>query len=63
MKYADPLKRALATFIFAIGGVAAGSAAGDLKISNSALWAGVGALLNFAYRAAEAYILTRSNEV
>lgn len=60
MKYSDALRRAVATFIFAFGGVAAGTAAGDLKISNSALWAGVGALLNLAYRAAEAYVNDRA---
>jgi hypothetical protein len=60
MKYTDPLKRAIATFVFAFAGVAAGTAAGDLKVSNSAIWAGVGALLNFAYRAAEAYVNDRS---
>jgi hypothetical protein len=62
MKYSDSLRRAIATFVFAIAGVAAGTAAGDLKVSESALWAGVGALLNFAYRAAEAYITAKATK-
>ena len=56
MKYSDSIRRAVATFIFAFVGVAAGSATGQLQISDSALWAGVGAVLNFVYRAAEAYV-------
>lgn len=60
MKYGDSIRRAVATFIFAFVGVAAGSATGNLEISDSALWAGVGALLNFAYRAAEAYIAAKA---
>jgi hypothetical protein len=60
MKYGDSIRRAVATFIFAFVGVAAGSATGDLEISDSAIWAGVGALLNFAYRAAEVYIAAKA---
>lgn len=60
MKYKDSVVRAVATFIFAFLGVAAGSATGQLEISESAIWAGVGALLNLAYRAAEAYIKART---
>lgn len=56
MKYSDSVRRAVATFIFAFVGVAAGSATGQLEISDSAIWAGVGAVLNFTYRALEAYI-------
>lgn len=60
MKYNDSIRRAVATFIFAFIGVAAGSASGQLEISNSAIWAGVGAVLNLVYRAAEAYIKTKT---
>ena len=62
MKYNDSIKRAIATFVFAVAGVAAGTAAGDLDAGNSALWAGVGALLNFVYRAAEAYVAAKAAE-
>lgn len=60
MKYSDSAKRALATFVFAFIGVAAGSASGQLEMSDSAIWAGVGAVLNLVYRATEAYIKTRA---
>jgi len=60
MKYNDSIRRAIATFIFAFVGVAAGSATGQLEISDSAIWAGVGAVLNLVYRAAEAYIRSRA---
>ena len=60
MKYKDSVVRAVATFIFAFLGVAVGSATGQLEISESAIWAGVGAVLNLVYRAAEAYIRTRA---
>lgn len=60
MKYSDSVRRAVATFIFAFIGVAAGSASGQLEISDSAIWAGVGAVLNLAYRAAEAYVKARA---
>ncbi len=60
MKYNDSIRRAIATFIFAFVGVAAGSATGQLEISDSAIWAGVGAVLNLVYRATEAYIRSRA---
>jgi hypothetical protein len=60
MKYNDSIRRAVATFIFAFVGVAAGSATGQLEITDSAIWAGVGAVLNLLYRAVEAYIRTRA---
>lgn len=60
MKYSDSVRRAVATFVFAFVGVAAGSATGQLEITDSAVWAGVGAVLNFVYRALEAYIAAKA---
>lgn len=58
MKYTDAVKRALATFVFAFTGVLVGGALGSVPVWESALWAGVGALINFVYRAAETYLGT-----
>lgn len=62
MKYTDSVKRALATFVFAFTGVLVGGALGTVPVWESALWAGVGALVNFVYRAAETYLNTPKGE-
>ena len=56
MKYQDSAKKAVATFIFASTGILVGGAIGGLEIWKTALWTGVGALINFVYRASEEYI-------
>jgi len=56
MKYSDSVKRAVATFVFAVTGVLVGGALGTVPVWESALWAGVGAIINFVYRAAEEYL-------
>ena len=56
MKYQDSAKKAVATFIFASTGILVGGAVGGLDILKTALWTGVGALINFVYRASEEYI-------
>lgn len=62
MNYTDAFKRAVATFVFAVTGVLVGGALGTVPVWESALWAGVGALVNFVYRAAEAYLATPKGE-
>ena len=56
MKYQDSAKKAVATFIFASTGILVGGAVGGLDIWKTALWTGVGALINLVYRASEEYI-------
>lgn len=56
MKYQDSAKKAVATFVFASTGILVGGAVGGLEIWKTALWTGVGALINFFYRASEEYI-------
>lgn len=62
MKYTDAFKRAVATFVFAFTGVLVGGALGTVPVWESALWAGVGALVNFVYRAAEEVVKTPKGE-
>ena len=56
MKYSESAKIAIATFVFTSTGILVGGAVGGLEIWKTALWAGVGALINFIYRASEEYI-------
>jgi len=42
--------------VFASTGILVGGAVGGLEIWKTALWTGVGALINFVYRASEEYI-------
>ena len=56
MKYSESAKKAVATFVFASSGILVGGAVGGLEIWKTALWTGVGALINFVYRASEQYI-------
>jgi uncharacterized oligopeptide transporter (OPT) family protein len=56
MKYSESAKKAIATFVFTSTGILVGGAVGGLEIWKTALWAGVGALINFIYRASEEYI-------
>jgi len=55
-KYQVAAKKALATFVFASTGILMGGALGGLEVWKTALWAGVGALINFLYRASEQFI-------
>jgi len=61
MKYQAAAKKALATFIFASSGILVGGALGGLEVWKTALWTGVGALVNFLYRASEEFI--KSNTI
>ena len=56
MIYKAAAKKALATFVFASTGILVGGAIGGIKVWETALWAGVGALINFLYRASEEII-------
>jgi len=56
IKYQSAAKKALATFVFASTGILMGGALGGLEVWKTALWAGVGALINFLYRASEQFI-------
>jgi hypothetical protein len=56
MKYSESAKRAVATFVFASTGILIGGAISDLDIWKTALWTGVGSLINYIYRASEEYI-------
>jgi len=56
VKYQAAAKKALATFVFASTGILMGGALGGLEVWKTALWAGVGALINFLYRASEQFI-------
>lgn len=56
IKYQVPAKKALATFVFASTGILMGGALGGLEVWKTALWAGVGALINFLYRASEQFV-------
>lgn len=62
MIYKAAAKKALATFIFASTGILIGGALGGLEVWKTALWAGVGALINFAYRASEQFIKDAETE-
>lgn len=55
-KYQVAAKKALATFVFASTGILMGGALGGLEVWKTALWAGVGALINFLYRASEQFV-------
>ena len=63
MKYQAAAKKALATFIFASSGILAGGALGGLEVWKTALWTGVGALVNFLYRASEEFINDLKNDI
>ena len=54
--YKSAAKKALATFVFASTGILLGGALGGIAVWETAFWAGVGALVNFAYRASEQLI-------
>lgn len=57
-----PLKKAVATFLFASTGILVGGAVGDLAVWKTALWVGVGAIINFVYRWAEAYLASNPQD-
>ena len=50
------LKKAVATFVFASTGILVGGAIGDVDVWETAAWVGLGAVINFVYRAAEDYL-------
>ena len=62
MKYQIAAKKALATFVFASTGILAGGALGGVEVWKTALWAGIGALINFLYRASEQFINDFKND-
>lgn len=51
-----PLKKAVATFVFASTGILLGGALGNLDVWKTSLWVGVGAVVNFLYRWSEEYL-------
>lgn len=51
-----PLKKALATFVFASTGILMGGALGNLDVWETAFWVGLGAVVNFIYRWTEEYL-------
>lgn len=53
-----PLKKAAATFVFSSTGILVGGALGDIAVWETALWVGVGAMINFVYRWSEQYLST-----
>ena len=55
--YKVAAKKAIATFVFASTGILLGSALGGIAVWETAFWAGIGALINFLYRASEQLIL------
>ena len=56
MTIVEAAKRALATFVFGALSVPVSAAALDVDVFKTVLAAGIAAVLNFAYRAAEAYL-------
>jgi uncharacterized oligopeptide transporter (OPT) family protein len=62
MKYQAAAKKALATFVFASTGILVGGALGGVEVWKTALWAGVGALINFLYRASEQFVNDLKND-
>ena len=62
MKYQAPAKKALATFVFSSTGILVGGALGGVEVWKTALWAGVGAVINFLYRASEQFINDLKND-
>ena len=55
-KYQAAAKKALATFVFASTGILVGGALGGVEVWKTALWTGVGAVINFLYRASEQFV-------
>lgn len=55
-------KKAIATFVFASTGILIGGALGGIEVWETAFWTGVGALVNFAYRASEQLIKDAADE-
>jgi hypothetical protein len=56
MTYQDALKRAVATFVFGALGTPVGSAVLDVAAWKVAVASGISAVINWAYRTAEAYL-------
>lgn len=56
MTYKDALKRAVATFVFGALSTPVGAAVLDIAAWKVALSAGITAVVNWAYRTAEAYL-------
>ena len=55
MTYSDALKRAVATFVFGALSTPVSAAVLDLNAWKVALASGIAAVVNYAYRLAEAY--------
>lgn len=56
MTYQDAVKRAVATFVFGALSSPVGSAVLDVATWKVAVASGIAAVVNWAYRAAEAYL-------
>ena len=56
MTYKDAVKRAVATFVFGALSSPGGSAVLDIATWKVAIAAGIAAVVNWAYRTAEAYL-------
>lgn len=56
MNYINAFKRAIATFLFASTGILIGGALGDVDVWSTAGWVGLGAVINYVYRASQAYL-------
>ena len=56
MTYKDAVKRAVATFVFGALSSPVGSAVLDIATWKVAIAAGIAAVINWAYRTAEAYL-------
>ena len=56
MTYSDALKRAVATFVFGALSSPVGAAVLDISTWKIAVTAGIAAVVNWAYRSAEAYL-------
>jgi hypothetical protein len=56
MTYSDALKRAVATFVFGALSSPVGAAVLDISTWKVAVTAGIAAVVNWAYRSAEAYL-------
>jgi len=56
MTYSDALKRAVATFVFGALSSPVGAAVLNISTWKVAVTAGIAAVVNWAYRSAEAYL-------
>ena len=60
MTYSEALKRAVATFVFGALSTPVGAAVLDISAWKVAASAGIAAVVNWAYRTAEAFLKSRN---